>query len=57
VQRVVEHAPSEVPTELAQLIERIDTRRLTLRHLSADDIELLRAYDQDVWISVTRKAD
>jgi hypothetical protein len=57
VLRLVEHAPSEVPTELAQLIERVDAGGLTLRDLSSDDIELLRAYDQDVWISVTRKAD
>ena len=54
---LLEHAPSEVPEELAQLIGRIDAGGLTLRHLSASDIELLREYDQDVWISVTRKAD
>ncbi|MGP3977850.1 hypothetical protein ACTWQF_28310 [Streptomyces sp. 8N114] len=57
VQRLVEHAPSDVPPALAQLIERIDAGGLTLRDLTADDIELLRAYDQDAWISVTRKAD
>ncbi|MFC8244006.1 hypothetical protein [Streptomyces chartreusis] len=57
VQRLVEHAPIEVPPALAQLIERIDKGGLTLRDLSLDDIELLREYDQDVWISVTRKAD
>ncbi|MGW4623766.1 hypothetical protein [Streptomyces sp. NPDC004592] len=57
VVRLLEHAPSEVPTELAQLIERIDAGGLTLRDLSAGDIALLREYDQDVWISVTRKAD
>ncbi|MGI5458586.1 hypothetical protein ACQEWB_36545 [Streptomyces sp. CA-249302] len=57
VQRLVEHAPSEVPPELAQLIERIDAGGLTLRDLSLGDIELLREYDQDVWISVTRKVD
>ncbi|MEU8132138.1 hypothetical protein [Streptodolium elevatio] len=57
VLRLLEHAPSEVPTELAQLIERIDGGGLTLCDLSDDDIALLRTYDQDVWISVTRKAD
>jgi hypothetical protein len=57
VQRLVQHAPREVPTELARLIERVDGGGLTLRDLSPTDIELLRKYDQDAWISVTRKAD
>ncbi|MFJ9544162.1 hypothetical protein ACIRPX_44135 [Streptomyces sp. NPDC101225] len=57
IQRLVEHAPSEVPPELTELIERIDAGGLTLRDLRSADIELLREYDQDVWISVTRKAD
>ncbi|MEV5931904.1 hypothetical protein AB0L56_03795 [Streptomyces sp. NPDC052079] len=55
--RLLAHAPSDVPAELAQLVERIDAGGMTLRDLSADDIALLRQYDQDVWISVTRKAD
>ncbi|GAA2505948.1 hypothetical protein GCM10010406_48210 [Streptomyces thermolineatus] len=57
VLRLLEHAPSDVPTELAQLVERIDAGGLTLRDLASGDIALLREYDQDVWISVTRKAD
>ncbi|MFD3536056.1 hypothetical protein [Streptomyces sp. NPDC058664] len=54
---LLEQAPSNVPQELALLIERIDAGGLTLRDLSASDIALLREYDQDMWISVTRKAD
>ncbi|WP_329206027.1 hypothetical protein OG893_15220 [Streptomyces sp. NBC_01696] len=57
VARLLEHAPSDVPAKLAQLIERIDAGGLTLRDLSTGDIALLREYDQDAWISVTRKAD
>ncbi|MGY4930530.1 hypothetical protein ACWD7T_05325 [Streptomyces sp. 900116325] len=57
VVRLLEHAPSDVPAELAQLIERIDAGGLTLRDLGTGDIALLREYDQDAWISVTRKAD
>ncbi|MFE9866708.1 hypothetical protein ACFYPZ_28850 [Streptomyces sp. NPDC005506] len=57
VVRLLEHAPSQVPAELAQLIERIDAGGLTLRDLDTGDIALLREYDQDAWISVTRKAD
>lgn len=57
LQSLLEHAPSEVPPELVRLLERIDAGGLTLRDISSTDIELLHHYDQDLWISVSRKAD
>lgn len=57
VARLLEHAPTEVAPELAQLLERIDAGGMTLRDLSPGDIALLHEYDQDAWISITRKAD
>ncbi|MGW0927596.1 hypothetical protein [Streptomyces sp. NPDC002644] len=55
--RLMENAPNDAPEELLELINRLDVGGVTLRELSDADISLLRSYDQDIWFTVTRKAN
>ncbi|CAM5716171.1 hypothetical protein [Streptomyces griseomycini] len=55
--KILESAPDDAPEDLLELIHRLEAGGVTLRELSDADIALLRKYDQDIWFTVTRKAD
>ncbi|MEU9577213.1 hypothetical protein [Streptomyces chilikensis] len=55
--KILENAPDDAPEDLLELIHRLEAGGVTLRELSDADISLLRKYDQDIWFTVTRKAD
>ncbi|MES9536866.1 hypothetical protein [Actinomadura sp. NPDC000600] len=54
---LLQHAPTDTPEGLLELINRLDAGGVTLRELTEADIALLRAYDQDNWYTITRKAN